>query len=132
MNTHALVRLAAARGGLTQREMRRALDALVESITGELALGNDVHIAGLGMLRVREYAPGMKYLPAGGQAPGKGREVERCLMMAGGRRTVRLYPAGTLLRALSAEDRHASDEDNCRQPGAAGSPARGDNSPKTT
>lgn len=104
MNTHALVRLAAAKGGLTQREMRRALDALVESITGELALGNDVHIAGLGMLRVREYAPGMKYLPSGGQAPGKGREVERCLRMAGGRRTVRLYPAGVLLRALSAEE----------------------------
>ncbi|EXZ97725.1 bacterial DNA-binding family protein, partial [Bacteroides fragilis str. S23 R14] len=45
MNTHTLIRLAAAKGGLTQQEMRRALDALVESITGELLLGNDVHIA---------------------------------------------------------------------------------------
>lgn len=53
MNTHALIRLAAAKGGLTQQEMRRALDALVEAIAGELLLGNDVHIAGLGMLRVR-------------------------------------------------------------------------------
>lgn len=57
MNTHALIRLAAAKGGLTQQEMRRALDALVEAIAGELLLGNDVHIAGLGMLRVREYTP---------------------------------------------------------------------------
>lgn len=47
----------------------------------------------------------MKYLPAEGQAPGKDREAERCLMDGGGRRTVRLYPAGALLRVLSAEDR---------------------------
>lgn len=117
MNTHALIRLAAAKGGLTQQEMRRALDALVEAIAGELLLGNDVHIAGLGMLRVREYAPVMKYLPAEGQAPGKGREVERCLRMAGGRRTVRLYPAGALLRALSAEDRPAASPVNDKSTG---------------
>ncbi len=103
MNTNALVRRAAAKGGLTQEATRCAPDALVDTITEELHRGSDVHIARLGMLRVREYAPTVKYLPARGQTPEKGVTGERERQTVGGRRTVRLYPATAVLRTLLPE-----------------------------
>ena len=77
MDKRQLVAAAARRSDLTQRQVREALDALLETIAETLASGETVALADFGRFEMREYrgrrlrrfdGPG-HYFVAGRQVP---------------------------------------------------------------
>jgi integration host factor subunit beta len=59
MNRRQLVAAAARRTSLTQRQMREALDAVLETIAGALAAGDHVALSDLGRFQHQQY-PGRR------------------------------------------------------------------------
>ena len=55
MNKRELVASAARRTSLTQRQMREALDALLETIVQTLAEGDQVALSDFGRFSIRDY-----------------------------------------------------------------------------
>jgi nucleoid DNA-binding protein len=56
VNKRQLIAAAARRSRLTQRETRRALEAVLEAIAGALAEGDPVTISGFGRFDLQQYA----------------------------------------------------------------------------
>ena len=55
MNKRQLIAAAARRSSLTQGQVREALEAILETITGTLADGDYVMLSGFGRFDVRQY-----------------------------------------------------------------------------
>ena len=54
MNKAGLVDALAAKTGLTKKDVGRAIDALIEILTAELAAGNKVSLVGFGTFEARD------------------------------------------------------------------------------
>jgi nucleoid DNA-binding protein len=57
MNKRQLIAAAAARTSLTQRQVREALDAILETIADSLASSEPVTLSSFGRFDVKYYAP---------------------------------------------------------------------------
>ena len=67
MTKHELVRQVAAASGLSGEQAKRAVDAAFDAITGELAAGRGVAIAGFGKFTVSDRAAREGRNPATGE-----------------------------------------------------------------
>lgn len=93
MNKEQLIADAARRGGMTQREIRNGLNALIESLVEALENDTDVAIAGLGTFQVRKRSNVKKYLPEDGKGPMKGVKGGRVMCIVPDRRVIKFNPA---------------------------------------
>lgn len=93
MNKEQLIADAARRGGMTQREIRNGLNALIESLVDAFENDTDVAIAGLGTFQVRKRSNVKKYLPEDGKGPMKGVKGGRTMCIVPDRRVIKFNPA---------------------------------------
>lgn len=93
MNKEQLIADAARRGGMTQREIRNGLNALIESLVEAFENDTDVAIAGLGTFQVRKRINVKKYLPEDGKGPMKGVKGGRTMCIVPDRRVIKFNPA---------------------------------------
>lgn len=93
MNKEQLIADAARRGGMTQREIRNGLNALIESLVDAFENDTDVAIAGLGTFQVRKRINVKKYLPEDGKGPMKGVKGGRTMCIVPDRRVIKFNPA---------------------------------------
>lgn len=63
MNKEQVIAKAAQRGGMTQREVRDSLNAVIEVLVEAFENDVNVAIAGLGTFQVRKRCNVKKYLP---------------------------------------------------------------------
>lgn len=93
MNKEQLIADAARRSGMTQREIRNGLNALIESLVEAFENDIDVAIAGLGTFQVRKRSNVKKYLPEDGKGPIKGIKGSRAMCIVPDRRFIKFNPA---------------------------------------
>lgn len=93
MNKEQLIADAARRSGMTQREIRNGLNALIESLVEAFENDTDVAIAGLGTFQVRKRSNVKKYLPEDGKGPMKGVKGGRAMCVIPDRRAIKFNPA---------------------------------------
>lgn len=93
MNKEQLIADAARRSGMTQREIRNGLNALIESLVEAFESDTDVAIAGLGTFQVRKRSNVKKYLPEDGKGPMKGVKGGRAMCVIPDRRAIKFNPA---------------------------------------
>lgn len=93
MNKEQLIADAARRSGMTQREIRNGLNALIESLVEAFENDTDVAIAGLGTFQVRKRSNVRKYLPEDGKGPMKGVKGGRAMCIIPDRRVIKFNPA---------------------------------------
>lgn len=93
MNKEQLIADAARRGGMTQREIRNGLNAIIESLVNAFENDTDVAIAGLGTFQVRKRSNVKKYLPKDGKGPAKGVKGDRAMCIVPDRRVIKFNPA---------------------------------------
>lgn len=93
MNKEQLIADAARRSGMTQREIRNGLNALIESLVEAFESDTDVAIAGLGTFQVRKRSNVKKYLPEDGKGPMKGVKGGRAMCIIPDRRVIKFNPA---------------------------------------
>lgn len=93
MNKEQLIADAARRGGMTQREIRNGLNAIIEALVDAFENDTDVAIAGLGTFQVRKRSNVKKYLPEDGKGPAKGVKGGRAMCIVPDRRVIKFNPA---------------------------------------
>ena len=93
MNKEQLIADAARISGMTQREIRNGLNALIESLVEAFESDTDVAIAGLGTFQVRKRCNVKKYLPEDGKGPMKGVKGGRAMCIIPDRRVIKFNPA---------------------------------------
>lgn len=98
MNKEQLIADAARRGGLTQREVRNGLNAVIESLVDAFEKDIDIAIAGLGTFQVRRRSNVKKYLPEDGGGPVKGVRGGRAMCIIPDRRVIKFNPAPYIQR----------------------------------
>ena len=93
MNKEQVIAKAAQRGGMTQREVRDSLNAVIEVLVEAFENDVNVAIAGLGTFQVRKRCNVKKYLPEDGKGPMKGVKGGRAMCVIPGRRVIKFNPA---------------------------------------
>lgn len=81
MNKEQLIAKAALKGGMTQREVRNGLNAVIEVLAEAFENDMKVTIAGLGIFQVKRKHNIKKYLPVNGKGPTKGVTDERAMFV---------------------------------------------------
>lgn len=104
MNKEQLIAKAARRSGMTQREVRNGLNAVIETLVEAFENDIDVAIAGLGTFQVRKRSNVKKYLPEDGKGPVKGVKGGRVMYDISDRRVIKFNPAPYIQREYSAEN----------------------------
>ena len=98
MNKEQLIAKAARRGGMTQREVRNSLNAVIETLVEAFENDIDVAIAGLGTFQVKKRSNVKKYLPKDGKGPVKGVKGDRVMYDISDRRVIKFNPAPYIRR----------------------------------
>lgn len=106
MNKEQLIADAARRSGMTQREIRNGLNALIESLVEAFENDTDVAIAGLGTFQVRKRCNVKKYLPEDGKGPMKGVKGGRAMCIIPDRRVIKFNPAPYINREYIEDHSH--------------------------
>lgn len=96
MNKEQLIAKAARRSGITQREVRNGLNAVIEILVEAFENDIDVAIAGLGTFQIRKRYNVKKYLPKNGKGPVKGMSGERAMVVVNDRKYIRFNPSSQL------------------------------------
>lgn len=96
MNKERLIAKAALRGGMTQREVRNSLNAVIEVLVEAFENDVNVAIAGLGTFQVKKRCNVKKYLPENGKGPVKGVTGERAMIVINDRKYIRFNPSPQL------------------------------------
>lgn len=119
MNKEQLIADAARRGGMTQREIRNGLNAVIEVLVEAFESDTNVAIAGLGTFQVRKKSNVKKYLPEDGGGPVKGVRGGRAMCIVPDRRVIKFNPAPYIqrrytddkqLRPVKLEDKEKDKE----------------------
>lgn len=103
MNKEQLIVDAARRSGLTQREVRDGLNAVIEALVHAFESDINVAIAGLGTFQVRKRCNVRKYLPENGKGPVKGVTGGRTMVVINDRRYIQFNPAPYINRDCSID-----------------------------
>lgn len=93
MNKEQLIAKAALKGGMTQREVRNGLNAVIEVLAEAFENDMKVTIAGLGIFQVKRKHNIKKYLPVNGKGPTKGVTDERAMFVFSDRRYLQFTPS---------------------------------------
>lgn len=93
MNKEQLIAKAARRGGMTQREVRNGLNAVIETLIEAFENDIDVAIAGLGTFQVRKRSNVKKYPPKDGKGPVKRVKGGRVMYGISDRKVIKFNPA---------------------------------------
>lgn len=105
MNKEQLIAKAACRGGMTQREVRNGLNAIIDTLVEAFENDIDVAIAGLGTFQVKKRSNVKKYLPKDGKGPAKGVKGGRDICIVPDRRVIKFNPAPHIKREYSDSSR---------------------------
>ena len=119
MNKEQLIANAARRAGITQREVRNGLNAIIEVLVDAFESDTNVAIAGLGTFQVKKKSNVKKYLPEDGRGPIKGVKGGRAMCFVPDRRVIKFNPAPYIqliytddnrLRPVNLEDKEKDKE----------------------
>lgn len=92
MNKEQLIAQAARKAGLTQREVRNALNAVIETMVTAFENDTNIAIAGLGTFQVKKRGKVKKLLPQNGKGPVKGVTGRRTMVDIAERRAIKFNP----------------------------------------
>lgn len=104
MNKEQLIAKAARRGGMTQREVRNGLNAVIETLVEAFENDTDIAIAGLGTFQVKRKSNVKKYLPEDGRGPIKGVKGGRAMCIVRDRRVIKFNPAPYIQREYTGDN----------------------------
>ena len=104
MNKEQLIAKAARRGGMTQREVRNGLNAVIETLVEAFENDTDIAIAGLGTFQVKRKSNVKKYLPEDGRGPIKGVKGGRAMCIVRDRRVIKFNPAPYIQREYAGDN----------------------------
>ena len=104
MNKEQLIAKAARRGGMTQREVRNGLNAVIETLVEAFENDTDIAIAGLGTFQVKRKSNVKKYLPEDGRGPIKGVKGGRAMCIVRDRRVIKCNPAPYIQREYTGDN----------------------------
>lgn len=96
MNKEQLIARAAVKSGLTQREVRNGLNAVILALAEAFENDKNVSIAGLGTFIIRKRNNIKKYLPEDGSGPTKNVKGKHAMFQLGERKYIRFLPCGSL------------------------------------
>lgn len=105
MNKEQLIANAARRAGITQREVRNGLNAIIEVLVEAFESDTNVAIAGLGTFQVKKKSNVKKYLPEDGRGPIKGVKGGRAMCIVPDRRIIKFNPAPYIQRRYTDDNR---------------------------
>lgn len=105
MNKEQLITDAARRAGMTQREIRNGLNAVIEVLVDAFESDTNVAIAGLGTFQVKKKCNVKKYLPEDGRGPIKGVKGGRAMCFVPDRRVIKFNPAPYIQRRYTDDNR---------------------------
>lgn len=105
MNKEQLITDAARRAGMTQREVRNGLNAVIEVLVDAFESDTNVAIAGLGTFQVKKKCNVKKYLPEDGRGPIKGVKGGRAMCIVPDRRVIKFNPAPYIQRRYTDDNR---------------------------
>lgn len=105
MNKEQLITDAARRAGMTQREVRNGLNAVIEVLVDAFESDTNVAIAGLGTFQVKKKCNVKKYLPEDGRGPVKGVKGGRAMCIVRDRRVIKFNPAPYIQRRYTDDNR---------------------------
>lgn len=105
MNKEQLIAKAAIRAGVTQREIRNGLNAVIEVLVDAFESDTNVAIAGLGTFQVKRKSNVKKYLPEDGGGPVKGVRGGRAMCIVPDRRVIKFTPAPYIQRRYTDDKR---------------------------
>lgn len=93
MTKEELIAKAAVRGGVTQREIRHGLNAVIEILVEAFENDTNVAIAGLGTFQVKKRSNVKKYIPEDGKGPVKGVKGGRAMHIVPDRKAIKFTPS---------------------------------------
>lgn len=93
MTKEQVIAEAARRSELTQREIRKSLNVVIEVMVEAFENDTSIAIAGLGTFQVKKRGQVMKLLPENGKGPAKGEAGKRALFVIGEKRSIKFNPA---------------------------------------
>lgn len=105
MNKEQVIAKAAVRAGVTQREIRNGLNAIIEILVDAFESDTNVAIAGLGTFQVKKKCNVKKYLPEDGGGPVKGVRGGRAMCIIPDRRLIKFNPAPYIQRRYTDDNR---------------------------
>lgn len=105
MNKEQLIAEAAVRAGVTQREVRNELNAIIEVLVEAFESDTNVAIAGLGTFQVKKKSNVKKYLPEDGRGPIKGVKGGRAMCIVPDRRIIKFNPVPYIQRRYTDDNR---------------------------
>ena len=101
MNKEQLIAKAAIRAGVTQKEIRNGLNAVIEVLVEAFESDTNVAITGLGTFQIKKKSNVKKYLPEDGGGPVKGVRGGRVMCIVPDRRVIKFTPAPYIERRYS-------------------------------
>ena len=104
MNKEQVIAKAAERAGMTQREIRNGLNAIIEVLVEAFESDTNVAIAGLGTFQVKRKSNVKKYLPEDGRGPIKGVKGGRAMCIVRDRRVIKFNPAPYIQREYTGDN----------------------------
>ena len=116
MNKEQVIAEAARKGGLTQKEVRSGLNAVIEVLVEAFENDTNVAIAGLGTFQVKKRSNVKKYLPKNGSGPVKGVTGGRAMIAVSERRCIRFNPAPYINREYSLDSTRPTPTDEDKSP----------------
>lgn len=116
MNKEQVIAQAARKGGLTQKEVRSGLNAVIEVLVEAFENDTDVAIAGLGTFQVKRRSNVKKYLPENGMGPAKGVTGSRTMISISDRRYIQFNPAPYINRECIPDSSSHNENETLKSP----------------
>lgn len=116
MNKEQVIARAARKGGLTQKEVRSGLNAVIEVLVEAFENDTNVAIAGLGTFQVKKRSNVKKYLPENGMGPAKGVTGSRTMISISDRRYIQFNPAPYINREYIPDSTSSNEKEDPKPP----------------